>query len=808
MQEVRRKRATVIGLRAGLPAFARVLALVALVAGLVFVGVSYYRLRNNKPFRLRSGAAELSKEVVGIIENYEQRVTDGNRLKLLLRSTRAITFSDGHRELENVHLEVYPETGDRPDKISSQRTITNEDNSLITFTGAVDIETRDRLRAKTEAIDYDVRSEVGTAQVPITFERENVRGRADAATIDAKNKKLELRGGVEITVEPQAAATDGASPVKVNPRDRPVTVKSARANFDQASMHLVFSGGATAEQSSDIMSGETLAGTLNQQKKLQKIEARGNSYLRSMNAGRAAEVHSADMDFYFDAEQQLERAYASRDVRGRSLDADSELQLTTAGDVNVVFDAQGERSLLKEMLVGGRPVIVLSAPKSKANDPAASNTRLTADSVKLLWHATGRDLQGTEAVGNAELLVEPVNQTPQSERKMMYGARFDGEFYESGNQARIFTASGGAKAVVEPLQPTPERATRTLTAQKMIANFARATQAVEKIDALGDAKFYELERTLTAQNMYAFFSGETKRYEKIEAQGDVKFNERDRNAQSASAVYTAADEVIRLRGGEPVVWDARARMKAAEIDSDTRRQVSYGRGKSSTTYYSQEQTNGATPFAKVKSPVFIVANDAEIRHAEGTGIYKGNARMWQDDNFVKSDTIILRRETRRMDAEGNVQSALYNARRKEASGARAVVPVFATSSRMFYADADRLIHYEGNVDIKQGTERITSDVADVYLRKDAYEVERTVAQRNVVLTQPGKRGTGDWAQYNATDETMILTGIPARVVDTEQGTSESRRLTVYLRENRVVSDGGESKNSSGRVRSTHKINKQ
>ncbi len=34
----------------------------------------------------------------------------------------------------------------------------------------------------------------------------------------------------------------------------------------------------------------------------------------------------------------------------------------------------------------------------------------------------------------------------------------------------------------------------------------------------------------------------------------------------------------------------------------------------------------------------------------------------------------------------------------------------------------------------------------------------------------------------------MLTGNPARVEDAEKGTSESKRLTVYLREDRVVSD--------------------
>src|SRR5207248_5722661 len=81
-----------------------------------------------------------------------------------------------------------------------------------------------------------------------------------------------------------------------------------------------------------------------------------------------------------------------------------------------------------------------------------------------------------------------------------------------------------------------------------------------------------------------------------------------------------------------------------------------------------------------------------------------------------------------------------------------VVPVFASSDSMTYSDTDRLLHYENNVDIRQGTDRMTGGVADVYMLKDANEVERTIAQHDVVITQPGKRGTGDWCQYTTADE--------------------------------------------------------
>ncbi|MGH9941401.1 MAG: LPS export ABC transporter periplasmic protein LptC [Pyrinomonadaceae bacterium] len=776
MQELsRRKTVSWIGLRARAPLVVRVLALLMLAAGLIAVGVSYYRARGDKPFRLRSGPAELSRTVVSRVENFERRVTEGDRMTMLLRASLYLQFDDGHHELENVHLEHFPKANEGPDKIDAQRAVYFVETEQVTFTGNVRVETRDHLKVVSEALNYDVKNERADSPSPLTFERENVSGRADSALVNSKQRKLELRGGVEITVNPQAVAGGAAPPPG---RSAPVTVRAPRADFDQVRLHLAFTGGATAEQGRDIMSGETLAAFLGEQKKLQKIEARTNAYLRSMTEGRAAEVNARDMDFNFDADQKLSGASARTDVRAKTLDAESEAQLQSPAEVQLFFERQGDESLLRRMESGGRPVITLAAPRSRASDPQAANKRLTADSVKLHWRATGRDLERAEAVGNAELTVEPVQSGPKAERKTLNAPRFDCEFYEAGNLAKNFIASGGpVKAVFTPTQESAGRMPRTLDAQKVTAAFARDTQDVERMDA----------------------------------EGGAQFNEGDRNGQAASASYTTADETVRLRGGEPVVWDSRARLKADEIDSDTRRKISVARGRATTTYYSQEQTGGAAPFAKAKSPVFIVSQAAEFQHETGVGIYSGDARAWQDDNFVRADKLILRREQQRLEGEGKVQSALYRARRQtSATGVREVVPVFATSRRMFYSNADRVLHYEGEVDIKQGTERLTAETADVHLLKEQSEVERTVAQRNVVVTQPGRRGVGEWAQYTAADETVMLTGNPARVEDAEQGNTEGRRLTVYLRDKRVVADGGGQggEQSTGRVRSTHKVKKQ
>jgi len=775
MQAVtRKKRITAVDLRARVPAIARALALILLVGGAVFVGVSYYKMRNNTHFRLKSESPALSKEITGIINGYEQRITKNDRLYLWLRAARDVTYADGHHELEQVNLQVFPPTGDKPDQIISDRSIYDQKSGVLQFNGNVQMESHEGLKVRTDAVQFNQETKIAETAAPVSFERENVSGQSTGALVDNDKKRLELRSAVAVTVAPEAFKDPKAKDAKplTGARAKPVNIHSSQAVFEQATMRLTFSGGATAEQEQDIMSGDTLTAILNDKKKLQKIEMRNNSYLRTMQPGHAAEAHSVDMDFYFDADQRLTRAYGARDVRAQTLNADSDVQLNGANTLDMSFQAVGDQSLLKEMRTEGRSVATMSAPKSKANDPRAASKRLTADSIKMGWRANGKDLERTEAVGNAELYVEPVQKTAKNNRKTLTAARFDCSFFEVGNITRECTATGGAKAVFDPFQPNEKHGAQTITSQKLAAFFVRETQDVERVDATGEARFNELDRNGTANNIS----------------------------------YTAADQMVRMRGGDPTVWDSRARTKAVEIDSNNETHVSVCRGKVQTTYYSQEQTNGATPFRKVKSPVYIAGDKADIDHDSGRAVYSGSARLWQDDNYVRGDSITLYREEKRMESWGHVQSAMYQTRQKNGNSTE-VVPVFATAEFMRYSDADRLLHYETNVDIKQGTDRLTSSVADVYLQKDTNEVERTIAQKNVTIVQPGRRGTGDWCQYTTADEVAVLTGNPAHVEDAEQGTTDGNRLTMYRREGRVVADDTRGSQSPGRVRSTHKITK-
>ena len=903
MPAKRRRRDRLVGLWAKLPLVLRVIAASALILTILAVGVGYWRSRNNQNFRMKGEQPQLSMEVLAIVNGYERRVTDGDKLQLLVRADRETTYADGRHELDNVFLENYPEGSATPDRISAIKAVYTPDQSkpeifTVNFSGNVNFESRDGLKVQTEQISYDRSTEFAETASQINFSRENISGSAAGAKLHFKDKKLELQNQVEINVAPNGnlaknSLTDfGTSAVKItamragfdqnlerfeleqgvnivitpqtgenvpttiraekavyekdaqkidlsggveivsasdnalslNGENKkavnsivPVTIRANAASYEQGNGKIHLIGGASVQQGNELMNGDSITADISKQKKLEKVLTRGSAFLRTASAERTTEVNAAEMFFAFDANQQIQNANAAGGVTVRSLSGENLIQLSdanslvlnfksaknqslleklkTEGNTNVsltannsadysnvnmiapnwtevLFVPQTDKSLLKQMTTGGRTTVTMSAPQSNSQNPRATNKKLIADSLKLIWNAAGKDLSRAEAIGNAELYVFPLGSAPDVDKQSLFAARFDCDFYESGNLAKTFTASGKAKAVLEPTQPTQERGVRNLFAEKMAANFQQGTQALESFNANGNAKF----------------------------------NESDRNGVANSFNYTANDEVVRLRGGEPTVWDNRARLKAAEIDWDTRREISYLRGKVATTYYSQEQTGGATPFSKVNAPVFLVSNQAEFNHATGVAVYTGNARAWQENNFVRAEKLILKRDEQSMFGEGKVQSALYNARRRE-NGKEMEVPVFAQSDRIAYSDKQKLLRYESNVDIRQGTERITGGIAEVYLNANN-DVEKTLAQNSVVVTQPGRKATGDWAQYTTADEVVILRGNPATVEDAQQGSAQGRQLTLYLRQNRFEGQGGATPTAPGRVRSTHKVKKQ
>jgi lipopolysaccharide transport protein LptA/LPS export ABC transporter protein LptC len=835
------------------------LGMAAVVAALLF---TFYQSRSNSEFRMKRFPVALSKDVMATINGYERREMDGERVLYHVRADKATTFADLHQELENVHLEVFAADGSGSDKIAANKAVyipAEEKNFTAYFAGKVDISTRDGLNVLTEQLTYTKADEKAFAEEIVTFSRGNLKGTAGSADLDIAHKRITLVGDVTIEAvdEPQLAGAkyvklvagraaydhaaevieltqsvsvfvsspgsqthtnadratvglaidgssrdvkvlelfdnvsirseqSGGSPIEIRsayakfekPEDRfhlsgavntvgPGSTRTAaeRVFYDRGRKRFELHGDARIERDTDSVAGNEIGADLHDNGNVRYATVNGNSRLRHVTAERAVEVQAPRLQAEFDQQQLVRIASATGQskvvIDPKSQTEYSQAVLNAASGIDLSYRSPG---LLDRIDARGRSTIDLAAPVSVPN---GSSKKLSANGLRAFMHSNGADIRRTEAVGDAKLDVIPVANNSDAYRSSVSAARFDCDFFDTGNNARSCVAVQQARLVRTLAVPRNGRGTQTLAGSQLTAHFRESDRELDRVEAAGDAKFTELDRHASAQTM----------------------------------TLTTADEMVRLRGN-PLAWDGRSRAKAVEIDWDTRNERSFMRGGVSTTYSDPGAAGGAAPFGGSDKPFFLTSQNAEFDHRGETALYTGDARGWQENNYVRADRLLIVQRESRLQAEGNVQSMLYDAKRRD-GGREANVPVYAAADRMTYDANSRLLRYEKNVDIRQGADRLSGGIANVYLNA-ASEVERTEMEGRVVITQPRRRANADRALYNAADETVVLNG-SVRVEDADNGYSEGSRMTVHLRHRKVIGEGGTEGGSPGRTRTVYRI---
>ncbi len=742
-----------------------------------------------------------------------------------------------------------------------------EKNFHAYLKGNVNIETRDRLKLKAEDLSYSTRDGKAEVTGKLEFERDNVRGHSTGATALLNEKRLDLAQDVQIetfeggnTAETRVKYAqmnsghamfdqianridlDSNVAIKVDTVGRSTNINSARASvnfiassdedrslrtfelfdsvrivskdatgssattesgyalydkpadryelkqsarieltsgertsklnadeavYEQTALKIALTGNAEVVQGDDFLKGSNIFADLYASRKIKSAIARGNASGKQVSKESVLDISAPELnaDFAENGDPQNANAIgASRAQMTPLTDASYTSVIADAGrGIGILFKA-GE--LMDTFRTDGRTTIQLNVP---AREPDSANKKLSADAVKTTFAVNGKDIKKAEAVGNAELLIEPIAANARNYRTAINAPRFDCDFFQSGNNAELCTASKKVKAVRTPSVAVDGKGAQTITSEVLIARFSPKSNDVAV----------------------------------LEASGNSKYNELDRNGLAAEMSFTQADEIIRLRGGEPTVWDNRGRAKAREIDIDTRNERSALRGGVSTTYYSRKQIGQSTPFSKNDTPIFLTGDAAEFDHRAETAVYTGNARSWQENNYVRGDRLMLDQRKGTFLAQGNVQSQIYTAKLRQ-KGKESDVPTSASAGSLAFDRNQRVLQYRTAVDIRQGTDRITAESADVYLN-ESNDLIKTIAQNKVTITQANRRASGDWAEYSAELETAVLRGSPATVSDQENGSTQSGQITLSMRENKLVSEAKTKSSTPTRNRSVHKI---
>jgi lipopolysaccharide export system protein LptA len=243
----------------------------------------------------------------------------------------------------------------------------------------------------------------------------------------------------------------------------------------------------------------------------------------------------------------------------------------------------------------------------------------------------------------------------------------------------------------------------------------------------------------------------------------------------------------------------------------------------------KEQPDGA--LLASASPIHVTAQSMTAHSTPGTALYSGNARLWQDANIIEAPTIQFDRDRRFVTAQGTsaqpVQTILIQTEKiqtekiqadkaksgnspqtekidgkppgKTASRAGSS-PISITAAKLTYADSERKVHYEGGVVAKGADFTASAKTADAYLlprsqtsNHQAFagpgQLDRMVAQNDVVVQQPRRRADGQNLVYTAADDKFVLTGGPPSIFDAEQGKITGVSLTFFRRDDRVLVEG-------------------
>jgi lipopolysaccharide export system protein LptA len=743
-----------------LPYLVRILSLIILLSIIGLLTVSFLKRGSQlqtqpQLARTKSG---LSGKVVAITEGYQYVNSENGREKFRLLAARDISYDDGHHELEKLELIAFDSDGSESARISADFGLYRQSEGIITFTGNVIVSSADGLEVKTDSLSYNQHTRVANTEVAINFRRAEMSGSSVGAALYTRERNLALLKDAHLLITASHLRGSGT----------PLEIHAQRADFAQLDGVVRFTGEVHLTHGLHSARAEMMTGVFQPRTyKLLRIEMRGNAVLYSNERGKAAEIKSQDMDFLFDEEQRLKLVVAASAARARSLEKDAPREIA-AEKLEAHFTAAAQGSQLASIVSQGRTVVKFPPVEGASGAAGQSERVLEADTVVLHFRPDGKYLQRAEATGQAVLTVRPPA-GPQAEIKRLRAPHLTAQFYETNNAVRSFLADGGVVAEFEPLPAASLRRKRVLSGKKLVAIFEQAGQEIVEMTLEGEAKFTDGERTATA----------------------------------ARAVYTAAAGTVALRG-KPLVWDAVARTSATELDANIETGETVARGRVQTTYYSRETTGGAAPFKKKQAPIFIAAESAVVRHREGAARYQGNARAWQDDNFVRAETIELDKNERLMQAFGSVESALYEVEREVTKGGKELVPIFATADQLSYTEARRVVRYEGNVKLRQGADRLEAAQAEAFLSEE-HKLERLLAQRNVVLLQPSRRATGDQVEYQVASDTVTLTGNLARVEAQERErlvTTSGARLTLHLRDAKIEADD---EGGTRRVRTTHRI---
>src|SRR5208283_3153216 len=306
----------------------------------------------------------------------------------------------------------------------------------------------------------------------------------------------------------------------------------------------------------------------------------------------------------------------------------------------------------------------------------------------------------------------------------------------------------------------------------------------------------------------------------IAQSGGVTYVDGTEKAWAQRGEYTAADQMLVLTGS-PRVADNGMTTTAQTIRMNRVTGDAIAEGNVKSTY-SDLKTQPDGGMLASSDPIHVTSRSMTAHRSPAIAVYSGDARLWQDASVVEAPTLQFDRDRRSLVAQGemSVGTGLRPVRAGESPAPTQALaqpvstvlvqvdksgkatPVHITSARLNYIDAERKIFLDGGVTARGSDTTMTGQQMTVFLLPRSAspasagpgtpgQVDRIVAEHNVVITQPTRHATGERLVYTAADAKFVLTGGTPSIFDAERGRITGDSLTFYRHDDRVLVEGRE-----------------
>jgi len=747
------------------------LVVVGILVTAIVVGATYWGGANHHHAQVQAPPSP-PPDVNQQLSGYTFTRSEQGHPVFTVHAARTVSYQESKATvLEDVMVEIYGHKGDSGDLLRTDRCEYNPQTGDFLAAGPVQMELsahaaevpgsgirgKHRVVINTSKIAYNQQNELAETDEPVKFRMGPASGTANGMAYAIHEGWLELKHDVVIDLVQGTDKTPQAA----------IHLTAAGLRYDKEGGGISLTGPVEVTQGDNRADSDNASVQLDDKNRLSRVILLGKAKAFDVTPLRNVELNADRVQGDFDAASgELRHVIAEKDVVGESRSKGGISRLTAQ---RFEVDLGGKHpEPLKGVATGDVQINMESqATLNVAGKPSGAkgleNKSLSAAQVRFGFWPDTHGLKETETAGPGTITISPAD--PKTGEKVITAGQFLMTF---DPRSRIQTLRGTTptQVVFHPPASAPKGSTNQQS---------------------------------TAALLNAVFDPGTQTMREVEQSGNFQYQDGDRQASADDAHFDAQGQSI-LLVGHPQVWDLNSRVKADKITIDTKTNTSTGEGKVQAVHF-QPPAPGAPPPATPPLPTNVLADKMVARRQSQTIHYEGHVRAWQGTDMVESTALDVFRAQKRVSSGAEVVTTFLQpapsanepgGTAKPAEGAR---PVTVHSDFLEYFDEGRRARYRGNVRLVTDTTTLQSDRLDVYLTQGATmagsEVDHADADGHVKVTQPGRVGTGDHADYFAGPGKIVLTGGPPLLVDEEKGSTTGQRLTFFIHDDRLFVDGGD-----------------